>query len=175
MGTIHSKILGVRPAANGLALAVAALLLPAMPGRAQLPAGFGRATDFSSVEYYEAPFDQQIKTRLAGAESSPVPGSPGVLDVRMLRIENFGTNGALEIVITAPQCFYSTMDYTAHSAGPILVQTGDGQSTHSGIGFLWRQSDAGQTLSISNQVKTVISGANIPAPKKPAAATPTKP
>ena len=163
MGIIHQKLLGVKRLGGGL-LVVAAGVLAGRMVQAQLPPGFGQSTDFSSVEYYEEPFDQQVKTRLTGAQSLPVPGSPGELEVKQLRIENYNTNGALEVVISAPECIYSNTPAgaTARSSGPLAVSSGDGKSKITGVGFLWRQSDTQKQLSISNQVETVISESALP-------------
>lgn len=114
--------------------------------------GVGRASDFTSVEYYPAPHQQQMKTRLSGAEAQPLPG--GLLAIKQLRLEMFGANGNTNIVVTAPECVYNQLNGTASSAGQLQVRTGDGKIRVEGRGFLWRQSDS--CLTISNQVLTVI-------------------
>ena len=131
-----------------------------LPAHAQLAPGLGPSRNFSLIEYFDPPFDGQIMTRMTSAESRPVPGSIGLLDIRQFKLESFTTNGRPEMVITAPQCIFSTQDSTANSAGPIRVVSGDGQFFLAGVGFLWRQND--RILSISNQVVTVISS-NAPA------------
>lgn len=165
MGIIHQDL--HRLSSRQLWLLTGALLLATAPSRAQLPSGLGQATDFSSVEYYDAPFEQQIKTRLSGAESRPVPDHPDELEVFQLRIENYSTNGTLEALIRAPECLYSTTDATARSAGPLAVSTGDGQLQLNGVGFLWCQNDTHRSLIISNQVDTVIRNAALPVSLKP--------
>jgi len=112
----------------------------------------GHASDFTSVEYYEPPHQQQVKSRLSGAEASPQPG--GLLVIKQLKVETFDLNGKLEVVVDAPECVYDTLKGVATSPGQLQVRTGDGKFRVEGEGFLWRQSDS--FLTISNRVRTVI-------------------
>jgi len=112
------------------------------------------ANDFTSIEYYPAPNQQQMKSRLSGAEAQPLPG--GLLAIKQLRLEMFSTNGNTNIVVTAPECVYNQLDGTASSAGQLQVQTGDGKVRVEGEGFLWRQSDS--FLNISNQTTKIELG-----------------
>jgi hypothetical protein len=115
-------------------------------------ASLGSASKFSSVEYFEAPHQQQMKTRLSGAQATPLPDN--LIAIKQLQIERFGEDGKLEMVVTAPDCVYDTMKGTANSPGPLKLQTGDGNYRVTGDGFLWRQNDS--SLTISNNVQTVI-------------------
>ena len=90
--------------------------------------------------------------RLSGAEALPLPG--GLLDVRQLRVETFGTDGKPEMVVRAPQCTYAPLDGVANSAGRMEMQNGDGKFRVEGEGFLWRQ--GASSLTISNRVRTTI-------------------
>ena len=128
-----------------LALAATALSEPPT-------ASLQSATKFSSVIYYEAPHQQQMKMRVSGAPATPLPG--GLLAVQQLKIERFSPNGKLDQIVTAPDCVYDPINGTATSPGPLKLQTGDGNYRVTGDGFLWRQS--GQSLTISNNVQTVI-------------------
>ncbi len=110
------------------------------------------ANDFTSIEYYPMPHQQQMKSRLSGAEAQPLPG--GLLAIKQLKLETFGLNGTPEIIVNAPECLYNQLDGTASSPGRLEVQTGDGKIRVQGEGFLWRQNDS--FLTISNQVHTVI-------------------
>jgi hypothetical protein len=112
----------------------------------------GHASDFTSVEYYEPPHHQQVKSRLSGAEASPQPG--GLLVIKQLKVEMFDLNGKPEVVVDAPECVYDTLKGVATSPGRLQVRTGDGGFRVEGEGFLWRQSDS--FLTISNHVRTVI-------------------
>ena len=115
----------------------------------------GHASDFSSVQYFDAPNAQQMKSRLSGAEASPQ--ADGLLVIKQLKLEKFGVDGKLEAVAEAPECVYDTENGVASSAGHLQLQTGDGNLQIDGEGFLWRQTN--QWLTISNRVETVIEGA----------------
>jgi hypothetical protein len=110
------------------------------------------ARGFTSVEYYPAPFQQQMRSRLSGAEGQPLPG--GLLVIKQIKLETFNTNGSPQSVVEAPECVYDTFHYTASSAGHLRLQSGDGKIRAEGDGFLWRQGDS--LLTISNNVHTVI-------------------
>ena len=112
----------------------------------------GHASDFTSVEYYPAPNQQQMKSRLSGAEAQPLPG--GLLAIKGLRLETFELNGKPEIVVNAPECTYDQLNGTASSPGRLQVQYQKGKIRVEGEGFLWRQSDS--FLTISNRVSTVL-------------------
>ncbi|HXR04750.1 MAG TPA: hypothetical protein VN836_08595 [Verrucomicrobiae bacterium] len=133
-------------------LAASAILFFAMPnGRAQ-PSGVQRASDFTSVEYFEPPNQQQMKSRLSGAEAQPLAG--GLLAIRQLKLETFDAGGKPEMIVNAPECVYDTLNHTASSPGHLTAQTGDGKYRVEGDGFLWRQNDS--KLTISNNVLTTI-------------------
>jgi len=114
----------------------------------------GHASDFSSAEYYDAPHAQQMKSRISGAEASPQPG--GLLDIKKLKLEEFGVDGRLEAVAEAPECVYDSMNGLANSPDHLQMKTGDGNLSVDGEGFLWRQTN--HWLTISNHVQTVIKG-----------------
>jgi hypothetical protein len=137
---------------------VALFFLASLPAavvvRAQQSGG-SHASDFSSVEYFEPPHAQQMKSRLSGAAASPQAG--GLLVIKKLKLEMFDTNGTTEAVVEAPDCVYDTMNGAASSPGHLQLRTGDGNLRIEGDGFLWRQTN--QWLTISNHVQTVIKGA----------------
>ena len=112
----------------------------------------GHASDFTSVEYYEPPHQQQIKSRLSGTEASPEPG--GLLVIKQLKLETFELNGKSEIVVDAPECTSDTLNGVANSPGQLQVRAGDGKFRVEGEGFLWRQTNS--FLTISNHVRAVI-------------------
>ena len=112
----------------------------------------GHASDFTSVEYYEPPHHQQVRSRLSGAEALPQPG--GLLVIKQLKVETFDLDGKPEVIVNAPECVYDTLKGVATSPGQLQVRTGDGMFHVEGDGFLWRQSDS--FLTISNRVRTVI-------------------
>ena len=116
------------------------------------PDAASRTRDFASVEYYAPPNQQQMKSRLSGAEAQPLPG--GLLVIRQFKLETFTTNGSPQAVVEAPECIYDTLHNTANSAGHLQLRSGDGKIRTEGDGFLWRRSD--NSLTISNNVHTVI-------------------
>lgn len=132
-------------------LIVAGLILAATAARAQSNV-VGHASDFTSVEYYPAPNQQQMKSRLSGAEAQPLPG--GLLAIKQLKLETFGPDGKSEIVVNAPECVYDQLNGTASSAGPLQVEYQEGKIRVAGKGFLWRQGDS--FLTISNRVSTEV-------------------
>jgi hypothetical protein len=127
------------------------LMFATAPSRAQSNL-VSHANDFTSVEYYPAPNQQQMKSRLSGTEAQPLTG--GLLAIKQLKLEMFKPDGELEITVNAPECVYNQLDGTASSPGRLEVQTGDDKILVEGEGFLWRQNDS--FLTISNQVRTVI-------------------
>ena len=133
-------------------LVAAILLLLAATGVSAQTNILSHASDFTSVEYYPPPNQQQVKSRLSGAEAQPLPG--GLLAIKQLKLEVFRPNGDPEIVVNAPECIYNQFEGTASSPGRLEVQTGDSRIRVEGEGFSWRQNDS--FLTISNQVRTII-------------------
>ena len=116
------------------------------------PNGVKHASDFTSVEYFASPRQQQIKSRLSGAEAQPQAG--GLLIIKELKLETFDVDGNAEFIVEAPECVYDTQKDAASSSGHLKLRTGDGKFHVEGEGFLWRQNDS--FLTISNEVHTVI-------------------
>lgn len=112
----------------------------------------GHANDFTSVEYFEAPRQTMIKSRLSGAQAQPLAG--GLLEIQQLKLETFDSNGVPEMVIKAPHCVYDTLNGVASSPGHLRMESADGSSHVDGDGFLWLQSS--KTLYISNNVQSVF-------------------
>ena len=110
------------------------------------------ASDFTSVQYFEAPDEQKIKMRVSGAEATPLPET--MLAVKQLKLEMFSTNGTPDVVVNAPQCTYAPLNGMASSAGRLELIALGGKLRVEGEGFLWRQAEG--TLNISNRVDTTI-------------------
>ena len=110
------------------------------------------ANDFSTVEYYDAPWQLQIKSRLSGVAA--IPQSEHVVLIKQLRLEFFATNGLPEYIVQAPECLYNQVAGTASSPGPLKVSRVDGKVAVTGLGFCWQQDD--ESLTISNQDVTTI-------------------
>jgi hypothetical protein len=117
----------------------------------QIPVG-GNAMDFSTVEYFEAPYQQQVKTRLSGAQAQPIAG--GLLLIKQLRLESYDENGKTQFIALAPECLYDPVHGEASSPGPVHMQTGNADLKIDGEGFLWQQSAS--FFIISNNVETMI-------------------
>lgn len=132
-------------------LAVVILFFIVAENRAQQNLA-GSTGGFNSVEYYPAPAQMQVKSRLSGADAQPLEG--GLLDIKQLRLEMFATNGGLQVVVTAPECVYDVPNQIANSSGKLFLHDGDGKIQVEGEGFLWRQNDS--SLTISNRVRTTI-------------------
>ena len=115
----------------------------------------GHANDFTSVEYFEAPHERQMKSRLSGTDAQP---QGQLLLITQLKLELFETNSAPQAVVKAPHCVYDTQTGVANSPGHIRVESGDGRSHVEGDGFLFRRDDS--FLTISNHVHTVIENAS---------------
>jgi len=111
-----------------------------------------QTNNFDSIEYYPAPSEMQMKSRLIGADAEPLEG--GLLDIKQFQLEMFATNGAPQVIVNAPECIYDMPDRLANSPGEIFLQNGDGKIHAEGDGFLWRQTES--SLTISNNVKTLI-------------------
>jgi hypothetical protein len=136
----------------GLILSVLVALLSCGPRGWSQPNGVKHASDFTSVEYFASPHQQQMKSRLSGAEAQPQAG--GLLVIKQLKLETFTMDGKAEFIVEAPECVYDTQKNAANSSGHLQLRTGDGKFHVAGEGFLWRQNDS--FLTISNQVRTVI-------------------
>jgi hypothetical protein len=136
-------------------MAAGLILLLAMPKGRPQQTGVHHASDFTSVEYFEPPNQQQMKSRLSGAEAQPQAG--GLLIIKELKLETFDASGKPDMIVNAPECVYDTFQHTARSAGHLEAQSGDGKYRVEGDGFLWRQNDS--KLTISNHVRTVIENA----------------
>lgn len=137
---------------------VGAVALLAAGSRAQ--SGFsGNTTDFTSVEYYPAPEEAQVKLQLSGAEANPLPG--GLLVIKQFKLQLFNTNGETQAIVSAPQCTYDTVRGLAYSPGPLFLQNGDGKIHVQGTGFTWRQADS--FLVVSNQRTVIENGMVAPA------------
>lgn len=120
--------------------------------RAQdIPLGRG-ASDFNSVEYFNAPYQQQVKSRVSGAEAQPLEG--GLLLIKQAKFERYNEAGKLQFTAEAPECIYDPNNGVANSPGAVHMRTGDNRLRLDGLGFLWRQNDS--FFTISNRVDTVI-------------------
>jgi hypothetical protein len=154
METVCDVLRGMKTKLNNAFLVLSAFIalgFVAVAVRAQQTTT-GHANDFSSVEYFEAPHQTTMKSRLSGAEAQPLAG--GLLVIQQLKLETFDSNGVPEIIVKAPHCVYDTVHGVASSPGHLQLETPDGSSHIEGDGFLWLQ--ASKTLYISNNVHSVF-------------------
>ena len=141
-----------RPSRAAWLLAAGTILFFAIPNGRTQQNGVQHASDFTSVEYFEPPHQQQMKSRLSGAEAQPQAG--GLLVIKQLKLETFTVDGKPEMIVNAPECVYDTFNRVASSPGHLQLRIGDGKIRTEGDGFLWRQDDS--FLTISNNVRTAI-------------------
>lgn len=105
-----------------------------------------------SPEFHPPPHERQMKFLLEGAMARAV--ASGRYLVTQAKLQNFSADGKVEIVVEAPECYYTEKSRLIDSPGALRVQTGNGGFLIEGTGFLWHQTN--RTLLISNQVHTVI-------------------
>ncbi|HTJ00767.1 MAG TPA: LptA/OstA family protein [Dongiaceae bacterium] len=138
-----------------LSLALAGLLVgPGLRLLAQdnsLPA-FGRVKGFSAPDYYDPPYQNQIRSLLRGAEAEPQTN--GQVLVRGLQLETYATNGPLQLTVSAPACLFDPKDKSASSTGHIEARSGDQRLFVSGEGFQWLPTNS--LFIISNRVHTTL-------------------
>jgi lipopolysaccharide export system protein LptA len=105
---------------------------------------------FRYAEYYDAPKETRVKTRLHGEKAQPL--GAGIVAVTGVRLETFLENGEPELVMEAPQCIHDSSARTVSSAGPLMVRMADGSFSIQGEGFHFQQTNS--VLAISNRVQT---------------------
>jgi lipopolysaccharide export system protein LptA len=127
----------------------AALLLMPFSALAQAPPVEG--TNFKVGDLFDSPNQRQIRSLIEGARWRSQGAQTVVYDAK---VQKFLPNGAVELIIEAPECFYDKNLKAINSSGPVQFRTADGRFFLSGVGFLWLQTNS--TLYISNQVKTVV-------------------
>jgi len=123
----------------------------AAAGRAQQNVA-GHANNFSSVEYFDPPHQQHMKSRLSGAEARPQAG--GRLLIQDLKLEIFYTNGARRRSSRRRTAFMTRKAAWRIRRGTCGWRRATAIPHVEGDGFLWRGSSS--LLTISNNVRTVI-------------------
>ncbi len=108
-------------------------------------------TNFKVAEFFDPPNERQMKHLIEGSRARH-QGTQTVLNDS--KVQTFRTNGAVELIIEAPESFYDETRKTISSSGPVHFRTADGRFSLQGVGFLWLQTNS--TLYISNQVQTVV-------------------
>src|SRR5438093_5696196 len=103
-------------------------------------------------EYYEPPYQTQLKSLLEGAKVQPQPD--GLYLVTEAKLQTWSTNGERQMVVEAPECVHDSVRRSINSPGKLRAQTADGKFSIEGEGFLWRQTN--WNLFISNRVHTIV-------------------
>src|SRR6476469_6990836 len=62
------------------------------------------ATNPKYPEFYEAPFQSQLKSLLQGSKAETLPDSR--VQIYDAKVQDFETNGQTKLLIEAPQCIY---------------------------------------------------------------------
>jgi hypothetical protein len=89
-----------------------------------------------------------------GARTLPA----GQVQLTEFRRESYTDEGRTNLIIVATNCVFDPASRSARSSDGLRVQSGDGQLSIEGIGFIWRQTNL--TLTISNSVRTVLKTAS---------------
>ena len=113
--------------------------------------GSGKGIKFS--DYYDAPFEKQMKWLMEGASAVPVAGGRSV-QITEAKAQTFRNTGEGELIVEAPQCIYDSDQRVVSSTGPLHLRTADGSFDLEGEGFSWQQANA--VLFVSNRVHTII-------------------
>lgn len=87
-----------------------------------------------------------------GAEA--LPQANGDVLVKGLRVETYREDGAIDMVVEAPECTFDHKRRVVYSAGALSARALDDRFSIAGEGFTWVQTNA--NLTISNRVHTVI-------------------
>src|SRR4051812_24941293 len=136
---------------HGVRLFAAALFLYSLSA-ASLRAQPLEGSNFKAAgDFYDPPNERQMKSLIEGARWRHQGAQTEVYDAK---VQTFRTNGVVELMIDAPECFYDETHKAINSSGPVRFRTADGRFSLAGVGFLWLQTNS--TLYISNQVQTVV-------------------
>jgi lipopolysaccharide export system protein LptA len=115
------------------------------------PAPPVEGSNFKVGDLFDPPYERQIRSLIEGARWRRQGSQTVVYDAK---VQRFRTNGAVELIIEAPEAFYDDTHKAINSSGPVQFRTADGRFFLSGVGFLWLQTNS--TLYISNRVQTVV-------------------
>jgi hypothetical protein len=126
---------------------------------AQQQAGNSVKSFKAPLEYFDPPHELQMRSYLEGAESEFL--SNGLVRIKEAELHTYHEDGAVEMIVTAPQCIYDTTHKVVSSTGALQVQTwdeGNKKSLHleGTNGFYWQQTNS--FLIVSNRQSTIING-----------------
>jgi hypothetical protein len=106
------------------------------------------------LEYFDPPHELQVKSYLEGAEAEPQ--GDGLILLRDAKLQTYQENGAPDMTITTPQCFFNMKDQTVNSAGPFQMRMSNDALLQEGVGFYWEKTNS--EFIISNRVQTTVKG-----------------
>lgn len=150
---------GLARAPGMIFIVLAAANGPAAPGTNQPPAKTtepaARLVKASGRidQYYPAPHETQIKTRVESSGSSGVQGG-GAMLMKDVKVQTWLVTGQPEIILETPECTFDQKANVFSSPGPLKIRTGDGRLSIEGEGFTFYQTNS--VLFISNQVHTAV-------------------
>jgi lipopolysaccharide export system protein LptA len=110
----------------------------------------GKSLKFA--EYYEAPYERQMKSLLECAKG--LPQGPGRYLASEAKLQTFRQDGQAELVVSTPECLLDSASRSVSSPGPLRVETADGKFLIEGEGFQYQQTNS--SLFISNKVHTTV-------------------
>jgi lipopolysaccharide transport protein LptA len=113
--------------------------------------GSGKGIKFS--DYYDPPYETQMKWLLEGDSAQPLPGGKS-FEVTGAKAQTFRKTGESELIVQTPRCVYEAEERIVSSRGPLHLRTGDGSFDLQGEGFSWQQANA--VLFVSNRVHTIV-------------------
>lgn len=123
--------------------------------RAAAQLTIGTVEGFDANEYYPAPDNTKLRWRITGAKAEP--RDRAVVLLTDMKLRTLRLNGAAELSVDAPQCFYDSAKRTANSPGKLKVLVNDGQFVIEGEGFHWQMTqETNWTLIISNRVAATV-------------------
>jgi lipopolysaccharide export system protein LptA len=114
--------------------------------------GIRESSGLKFPEYYDVPYEKQMKSLLEGARVQPQPNGRYICNE--IKFQTFLQNGSTQIVVSAPGCFFDSTLHTISSPGPLEMRTADGKFSIAGEGFLLQQTNS--NLIISNRVHTIV-------------------
>src|SRR5690348_5476158 len=76
------------------------------------------------AEFFDSPNERQVKSLLEGSRWRHQGAQTLVNEAK---VETFRTNGLVELIIEAPECFYDETRKAINSPGPVHFRTGDGK------------------------------------------------
>ena len=128
-------------------------------GQANSP---GSSRGVTTIPEYDRLDPNKIRAviRLRGATAKLT----GQVPVEEFHREVYSTDGRTNLLISATNCVFDVRNHAAFSSDRVRVVSGDGRLIIEGLGFIWRQTN--NTLVISNQVHTRVSGGTLTVPPK---------